>query len=464
MWPFETWKIRSIKDKVYSLLSPDLTEHRDGNYLLVWKDVPYWMVVDKELFDLFGLIDGTRVIGTIFQRHRKPLDILLKSGLLIDSPVKGKGRIGPQAYSASPVRVENIALNITRQCNLRCRFCYNLGSLTNVSDAELEAKEIVSFLAQARGCAVKRPFLTILGGEPLLCPAKTIAVAGGAVDLGFSPLISTNGTLITRKFAKEASKMNLHIQVSIDGHQPRVNDPVRGKGTFNKIIAGVKTLLQENVYTILSLVCHKDNLPYLEDFYHLAVSLKVNEARYIPLKRIGGGKRQVFREASPQELILKGFEIFRTNPAFRQLIGRDYFSVVGNTCRYSVKRVSCGTGLQTFLLDADGTIYPCLNTNFPEFRIANIREKGFDFQRVWEGSEVCKRVRELSFIDRLDPPCASCIVRYWCLGGCRGEVYAMTGSLKATPRNCEGLKRAIIEMFWILSEQKDLIRQMPVIC
>lgn len=46
---------------------------------------------------------------------------------------------------------------------------------------------------------------------------------------GFETLVSTNGTLVTDDFARQARDAGLQVQVSLDGHTAALNDAVRGR-------------------------------------------------------------------------------------------------------------------------------------------------------------------------------------------------------------------------------------------
>ena len=74
------------------------------------------------------------------------------------------------------------------------------------------------------------------------------------------------------------------------------------------------------------------------------------------------------------------------------------------------------------------------------------------------------RVRQQTAIDNPDNECSQCLVRYWCLGGCRGETYAVKGTLGDRAWNCKDLRKSIIEMFWILADNSDWIKGATKIC
>ena len=453
--------LSKLPKKILTFLPADYCEKRGGNHLLVWRDMPHWMVVDEEFYSLLKKFDGRKTLGVILETIGKApgeskellLEIrnLISLGILTEEDSSRKKNVS----RGRKIPIESIAINVTRGCNLKCRYCYNNDGPTKAHSSELSGGEIVSFLKQIKPYLSKKCALNLLGGEPLLASEKLIEIARYGRKNGFNMLVSTNGTMITDDFAKQAGSVGLEVQVSVDGHNAGLNDGLRGEGVFEQIEEGLKILVENGVHTIVSMVCCKDNFAYLEDYYKWAKSLGVNEARFIPLKNMGSACGEKIEPVSMLEMIKEAGRIFGEKPELKELAGRDCFSIIANTCRYSNKRVSCGSGLQTVLLDADGSIYPCLNTNMGEFRIANIRDDDFNFGDIWESSPVLKRIRENSCIETMNNQCSKCIVKYWCLGGCRGETFAVTGKLNGPSNNCRDYRVSILEIFWILSESPD---------
>jgi len=460
-----------LKKNRLAFLPPDLVDERGGNRLLVWRDIPAWSVVDEDLHELLLALDGSRALREVLASRpewsketrsiTKLLRGLWRTGVLVDESAPAKP---DQAPDADERRIENVAINITRACNLRCAFCYNRHDDAGAGEGPLRIEEVTGLLEDALPFMSPEPSLAILGGEPLLAADETIALASWAAKHGLSTIVSTNGTVVDEDFARRARKCKLQVQVSLDGHNADLNDMARGQGSFDRAVAGIRTLVANRAYTIISMVCHQGNLPHLADFYRLALSLGVNEARFIPLKRVGGGLGKDFKPVSIRRLVHTGYSLLCENPDFVKLSGRDGFSILANTCRYSAKRPSCGTGVQTFLLDADGSIYPCLNTNLPEFRVANIRDPGFDFTTVWRESPLLLKVRRVTSVCGGENRCSPCPVKHWCLGGCRGETYSTRGSLSERAYNCTDLRKAILEVMWCLAERPGLVKKAVHIC
>lgn len=419
------------------------------------------MIVDDELHSLLTAIEGTRsaaeLVASVPASQKKAtiqsLRRLHAMGIVSD------GRNAPPPAGAVPEPgIANISVNVTARCNLRCRFCYNLDSLSTAPAMELTADEIIGFLDSIQPHVTRDCSLALLGGEPLLCPDKTLALARYDRRHGWQTIVSTNGHHVTDDFADEAKRNRLQVQVSLDGANAALHDAVRGAGAFERTLCGIRRLVSRRAFTILNLVCHRGNLDGLEAFYSLARELGVNEARFIPLKRLGGACKTGLEPVDPKDLVASAASLFRRHPEFRSLLGRDALSILTTTCARSVKQPSCGTGLRTLLLDVNGDLYPCLNTHVPGLRLANITEAGFDFGRLWTGSAVLNRVREDTSVENTGNKCYNCVVKYWCLGYCRGETLAAKGSLAERAADCNRQREAILEVFWLLGTEPDIAR------
>lgn len=444
---------------------PDYEERRRGGHLLVWRDIPYWMIVDDELGALMRSMDASRSLGEILDglppvQRKATLQVLrhlVAAGIVSDGPPAGP----PKGREPGP-GIANISINVTARCNLRCRFCYNQDPGHAPVGDELSAQEVTQFLDSIRPLLTGDCSLTLLGGEPLLVADKTLSLARYGRRHGLQTIVSTNGHAVTDDFADAARRCRLQVQVSLDGPTAQAHDAIRGPGSYDRALAAIRRLVDRRVFTIVSLVCHSGNVHLLEPFYSLAQSLGVNEARFIPLKRLGGACKAGLAPVDPKDLIVAASSMLRRHPEFRTLMGRDALSILAGTCGRALRQSSCGTGLRTFLLDAGGDLYPCLNTCVPRLRVGNIRDAGFDFAALWARSPVLTAVREATSVETPANKCYNCVVKYWCLGYCRGETLHATGSLAERAADCDRQRAAILEVFWMLGSEPDLAGKRPV--
>lgn len=116
-------------------------------------------------------------------------------------------------------------INVTNRCTLRCRHCFVFREGNpNDPGEEMEAAEMVAKIAELQK---RHSIETMLwmGGEPLL---RADVLAEGS-KLFPNNTVTTNGTLDLIDLP------GVLYVVSIDG-PPEVNDAVRGKGAFDKVM------------------------------------------------------------------------------------------------------------------------------------------------------------------------------------------------------------------------------------
>ena len=275
---------------------------------------------------------------------------------------------------------------------------------------------MIAALEGVRRWVAPGALLALLGGEPLLEPGKTLELAAWARRRGLSPLVSTNGLLVERPFAKEAARTGLDCQVSVDGACAQTHEEMRGQGTFARALEGVRLLTEAGAPTLLSMVVHSGNASEVPDFLRLGRSLGVRGTRFIPLKRVGDGCGHLPPDLSA--LIRRVALTVEAEPELAGLLGRDYCSILAQTCRVCSPRASCGTGSQTFLLDADGMVYPCPNLARPELAAGSIRRE--PLRQIWRSSQGMRETRRQVKSVLASGACGGCYVRHWCMGGCRG--------------------------------------------
>jgi MoaA/NifB/PqqE/SkfB family radical SAM enzyme len=129
-------------------------------------------------------------------------------------------------------------------CNLACTHCFISCSPTNHAHEMMSKRAVEGFLNEALPLGVKEFYLT--GGEPFLNREIFEIVE---MLLRHGPVtILTNGILILEREAarlrtiSDESEYSLDIRVSMEGWDAATNDPIRGAGTFERIVAGILRL------------------------------------------------------------------------------------------------------------------------------------------------------------------------------------------------------------------------------
>jgi len=194
-------------------------------------------------------------------------------------------------------------------CNLACTHCFISCSPTNHTHEMMPLSEVERSLEEAAVLGVREYYFT--GGEPFLNPdmekilAATLAVGPASV--------LTNGLLLDParcrrlKALEEASDYSLDLRVSLDGYDAATNDPIRGEGTFERILAGIKNLVAAGLNPVITVteVCKEASVDEGKArFFALLRSLGVERPRLkvLPVFQIGAEAERGGAYASWQRL------------------------------------------------------------------------------------------------------------------------------------------------------------------
>jgi MoaA/NifB/PqqE/SkfB family radical SAM enzyme len=179
-------------------------------------------------------------------------------------------------------------------CNLACTHCFVSCSPTNHTHEMMSLDEVRRHLDEAAALGVREYYFT--GGEPFLNPDME-AILAETLKIGPATVL-TNGLLLDPdrcarlKALADGSEYSLDLRVSIDGWDAATNDPIRGAGTFDRILAGVRHLVQAGlnpVVTVTAVWQEADSDAGKERFFALLRSLGIERPRLkvLPVFQIG---------------------------------------------------------------------------------------------------------------------------------------------------------------------------------
>jgi molybdenum cofactor biosynthesis enzyme MoaA len=146
-------------------------------------------------------------------------------------------------------------------CNLTCRHCFISCSPHNREFGFLNLETVRRYLDESVRSGVKEYYFT--GGEPFLHPDMVTILE---LTLQYGPAtVLTNGTVFKEDWlsrlarAEAASPYSLEFRVSIDGFTAEANDPIRGEGTFERALTGVRQLLGHGFLPIVTVAKTEDD-------------------------------------------------------------------------------------------------------------------------------------------------------------------------------------------------------------
>lgn len=195
-------------------------------------------------------------------------------------------------------------------CNIACRHCFISCGPRADQVPMMSAAEVERALDEGRAAGMRQVYFT--GGEPFLHP-EIRRLVRAALELAPLTLV-TNGLLLddgTAAWVAEeflAARYSLDLRVSLDGMTQEQNDPVRGRGTFDQVVAGVRRLAARGLSPVITVVEHDVGLLASEArarFLSFVAGLGVEKPRvkFLPLLRIGREELRTHGYQRPDALL-----------------------------------------------------------------------------------------------------------------------------------------------------------------
>jgi 12,18-didecarboxysiroheme deacetylase len=179
-----------------------------------------------------------------------------------------------------------VVWNITRACNLNCLHCYARADQRR-QENELAFEQGLGVIDDLAAFGV--PVILFSGGEPLM-RSDLMKFARYAVEKGMRAVISTNGTLITRKKAEELREVGLsYVGVSLDGMES-VHDRFRGKkGAFRDAIQGIRNCQEVGLKVGLRFTINRMNMNEIPHIFDLLQEYHIPRVCFYHLVYAGRG-------------------------------------------------------------------------------------------------------------------------------------------------------------------------------
>jgi radical SAM protein with 4Fe4S-binding SPASM domain len=285
-----------------------------------------------------------------------------------------------------------IVFDITSRCNLRCRHCPIEASPEAPVDGDLPHDRIRSLLLELSLAGVQE--IMISGGEPLCHPAFT-AILRETEASGPRVILRTNAMLITREVAAQLAGFGItRIRVAFDGAE-QIHDAIRGRGAYQKALAGTRNLVNCCTDPIAELMIHTHTLEKIDDFFEDMATTGVRTIRITPVQPIGRAAHLANRD-------LLGFIPNRTAMERLLELGLTYditihispeeFPAVREIPGFGPKAETTGTcraGFDHGYISPSGEVYPCIS--IPGIPFGSITQR--PFREVWQGDEA-RRFRQ----------------------------------------------------------------------
>jgi len=355
---------------------------------------------------------------------------------------KGMTSSPKQGENITP-RLNMVAWEITRSCNLFCRHCRASASHDRYRD-ELSTEECFHLIDQIR--AAGRPILILTGGEPLL-RQDVFPIANYAVSKGLKVVMGSNGTLVTEKVAADLKRVPIsRLAISLDFPTAQLQDDFRGQaGAFTAAMAGIAHAQQSGIEVQINSTVTRLNVHLLDEL--LSLALRIGAVAFHPFLLVptGRGKGLESVELSPQQyedtlnwIYDKQAEL-GDRMFFKPTDAPHYLRVIKQRQQQDGKKAAdtashhpghaitrgCLAGTGFCFISHRGRVQGC---GYLDVAAGNIREQSFG--QIWADSPLFNDLRDLS---KIKGKCGVCEYKRVC-GGCRARAYEASGDyLEAEP-------------------------------
>src|SRR5260370_37840554 len=211
-------------------------------------------------------------------------------------------------------------------------------------------EQVQSALKRGRQLGMRQIYCT--GGEPFLHP-EIRQLTDLAHRIAPVPIV-TNGLLLDESTVAwvvdifEKGRYSFDLRVSLDGTSREENDPVRGKGPFDEIVAAIQRLARGGLSPVVTVVEHREGLAAADartrfiEFLH-QLGIQRPRLKFLPLLRIGREERRTHGYLEEHALSERSLEA-EIESALLCATGRAVTAQGVYTCPILIKDVSARLG------------------------------------------------------------------------------------------------------------------------
>ncbi len=319
--------------------------------------------------------------------------------------------------------LETVIWLITARCNLACSTCY-----ASRYEGELEVgfDSVVKVLREAVEAGVTH--LHITGGEPLL-RRDTLDIVEEALNLGLEATLFTNATVLTEGAAARIGRLGIKVYTSIDGPTRRIHESVRGVGSWDALLRGLRMLREGGVRLHVNVTVSEINWRWVAETLRRALELGADEVSIIPAMPAGRAFKlgtyvrphHYLRALLDVENLAEelGVEVEVWCTPFLRLVATSPLLVNGNCRDWGVMDVTPSG--KSVVCDVIGVV------------TADVLKDGL--KRAWERTLNHPIIKAAEAGGR-ESPCINCPIRDACRGGCYARSYILRGRADAPDPLC----------------------------
>ncbi len=411
---------------------------RQNLRLLIDPEGPHWIATDAQGADLIRKLDGKTTFGDLVATYARENGMdWAKAWLHCHSffeEALGKKFISTQSQTKAPYpgraevlrpgRLSELWLHVTNACNLSCSHCLVSSSPSGIPGGDTAFW--LNIIDQAQALGTSRFYIT--GGEPFLRD-DIFEIIDHILEIPKAELIIlTNGMLFRGEHLKKLSLCDpnrLQLQISLDGPTAEINNAMRGNGTFDATIRGIKEAIGLGFSPTLTTVVNRSNVAHLEDMVHLASKLGIKNLHLL-LSHHRGRALESDTLAPPSTAAL--LEAFKRSKAATDALGLSFDNhdvLMGSLMGPSHLKVDLSNAAyESLCVYADAQVYPTAAlAGIPELSLGSTLEKSLE--AIWKNAPLAESIRKATVQNKAK--CKDCYLKFLCGGGDIEHSYLYSG-------------------------------------
>lgn len=475
-YELKEWKIIAPDLKPFDpddiLFSPDhIKKQKKGISLFIDPKSPNWVSVNHTGAEVLDLCNGKNslsdVQNALIKKHnltdrkkaKQDISEFLTAARMLEfvSTDKFETPVYPgRSNVIAPKKLEELWIYFTLACNLRCKHC--LVDAGKVLKNELTVDEFKKVVDESIKLGVKRFYIT--GGEPFIKEGIFDLIKYITKTKKRELIVLTNATLFDDRKIAELKKLagpKLLLQVSLEGQNAEIHDKLRGKGSFDAAVDGIKRLMGIGIVPIVSTAISKLNEKDIAKTSRFLSKLGIQEHNVLWMHAKGRGVDHMNELFVPSDNIAKAMKKLKKEYKEQEVIFDNVESLkVRVRTKRGRKNDLCNNCFEKVCVNSDGNVYPCASLNGDKyFNAGSVREK--TLKEIWLDSKVMQKGRDNTVKDKAE--CNECYLEYFCGGGCTSHSYYASqvdtgkGSITAQDPYCSTYKSLFDDIIWELASE-----------
>lgn len=401
---------------------------QDSLHLFLDPEMPNWIITDKRGSQIMDDIKDCKNVKDLMYNYADNFDMdytkawlevhtflkdLIRSKFLTSEPVKKVNYTGRADFIHAD-KLNELWIHTNNSCNLTCSHC-----LVNSSPGEdkgLSTEAIKRVIDEAVILGTLRFYFT--GGEPFMRKDIFELIDYVCNHKESELIILTNGTLLKGEIIERLQKCNkelLKIQISLDGSRPEINDPLRGKGSFDLIVEGIKNIVEAGYSPTVTTVVTNSNIEDIQETTKLLALLGVKTQHLLwahkrgritdngnnsipPIDKVIEVTKRVKVVACESGISVDNYDSYK----FRANSNRGTRYDLGNACYDSL------------CIYSNGDVYPSASfAGYEGLKCGSILDS--PLREIWENSNMSKAFRNATLQNK--EKCKECHIKFICGGG-----------------------------------------------